>query len=87
MQVLASSCDQQDLAGQASGVVEAVLRGRNSVVLALGQSGSGKTHSLLGDDPHDPEASSSSSGDNPLTLIIEIYLESTQDQRKVRLSA
>ena len=57
IQVLASNCSQQDVAEQASGVVEAVLQGRNSVVLAMGQPGK-----LLGDDPNDPEADSTSPG-------------------------
>lgn len=61
-QVLPSSCSQQELAEQASGVIEAVLQGRNSVVLAMGQPAFGKPHTLLGDDPNDPEADSSSLG-------------------------
>lgn len=39
----------EEVAGEAEGLLEAVLQGRNSVVLALGQSGSGKTHTMAGD--------------------------------------
>lgn len=61
-QVLLGDCSTQALAGQASGVIQAVLQGRNSAVLALGQLGSGKTHTLLSSDLHDVHASSSAGG-------------------------
>ncbi len=57
-QVLLEDCSEADVAEQASGVVEGVLQGRNSVVLALGQAGSGKSHTLLGGALHDQDASS-----------------------------
>lgn len=60
--MLPSSCSQQELAEEASGVIEAVLQGRNSVVLAMGQPAFGKPHTLLGEDPNDPQAVSSSLG-------------------------
>jgi len=59
LQVLLEDCSDADVAEQASGVVEAVLQGRNSVVLALGQAGSGKSHTMLGGALHDVDASSS----------------------------
>ena len=61
-QVLASDCSQQELGEQASGVVQAVLQGRNSVVLAMGQPAFGMSHTLLGHDPHAPQTQSSSPG-------------------------
>ena len=62
LQVLASDCSQQDLVQQASGVIQAVLQGRNSVVLAMGPPASGKPNTLFAEDPNDPEADSSSQG-------------------------
>lgn len=59
LQVLLEDCSDADVAEQASGVVEAVLQGRNSVVLALGQAGSGKSHTMLGGALHEVDASSS----------------------------
>lgn len=59
VQVLLEDCSEADVAEQASGVVEAVLQGRNSLVLALGQAGSGKSHTMLGGALHDVDASSS----------------------------
>ena len=61
-QVLASDCIQQDLAKQASGVIEAVLQGRNSVVLAMGQPAFGKPSTLFGEGLDDPDAEGSSLG-------------------------
>ncbi len=58
-QVLSEDCSEADVAEQASGVVEAVLQGRNSMVLALGQAGSGKSHTMLGGALHDADVSSS----------------------------
>ena len=72
MQVLSSDCSQQDLAEQASGVIEAVLQGRNSVVLAMGQPAFGKPHTLLGVDPNDPEVDSSSSG---MLAAMHVYIQ------------
>lgn len=62
LQVLLEDCSEADVAEQASGVVEAVLQGRNSVVLALGQASSGKSHTMLGGGGgalHNVDASSS----------------------------
>ncbi len=58
LQVLLEDCSEADVAEQASGVVEAVLQGRNSVVLALGQAGSGKSHTMLGGALHGDASSS-----------------------------
>ena len=69
IQVLTSGCSQQDLAEQASGVVEAVLQGRNSVVLAMGQPAFGRAHTLLEEDQNDPEVDSSSPGMLPAMHI------------------
>ena len=71
-QVLLDDCTTQDLAEQASGVVQAVLQGRNSAVLALGQPGSGKTHTLLSSDLHDVHASSSAGGVSMHQLLSQI---------------
>lgn len=62
-QVLASDCSQQELGEQASGVVQAVLQGRNSVVLAMGQPASAMSHTLLGHAPNDSQTQSSSPGE------------------------
>jgi len=62
VQVLLGDCSQEEVAEQATGVIEAVLQGRNSVVLALGQAGSGKSHTMLGNDPGDPDSTSTSGG-------------------------
>ena len=56
VQVLLGDCSNSDLTQQAEGVVEAVLQGRNSAVVALGQAGSGKSHTMFGFSPQDPEA-------------------------------
>lgn len=74
IQVLTSGCSQQDLAEQASGVVEAVLQGRNCVVLAMGQPAFGKAHTLLGEDPNDPEVDSASPGMLPaMHVFVQRY--------------
>lgn len=49
LQVLTEDSSSEEVAAQAAGLVQAVLQGHNSVVMALGQSGSGKTHTLAGD--------------------------------------
>lgn len=71
-QVLASDCSQQDLGEQASGVVQAVLQGRNSVVLAMGQPASGTSHTLLGNGPSDAQPQSSSPGKRGDTVRLHI---------------
>ncbi|KAL0034861.1 hypothetical protein WJX77_010604 [Trebouxia sp. C0004] len=77
-QVLLEDCCEADVAQQASGVVEAVLQGRNSVVLALGQAGSGKSHTMLGGALHDVDASSST---GLSTILVEsLFLEIQQRQ-------
>ena len=73
IQVLSSGCSRQDLAEQASGVIGAVLQGRNSAVLSMGQPAVGKPHTLLGDDPNDPGVDSSSSG--MLLSAMQVYVQ------------
>ncbi|KAL0051815.1 hypothetical protein WJX82_002647 [Trebouxia sp. C0006] len=75
-QVLLEDCSEADVAEQASGVVEGVLQGRNSVVLALGQAGSGKSHTLLGGALHDQDASSNTGLST--TLVESLFLEIQQ---------
>ena len=48
-QVLTEDSSSSEVAAEAEGLVEAVLQGHNSVILALGQSGSGKTYTMAGD--------------------------------------
>lgn len=57
--MLLEDCSEADVAEQVSGVIQAVLQGRNSVVLALGQAGSGKSHTMLGGALDDEDVSSS----------------------------
>lgn len=71
-QVLLGDCSPEAVTEQAAGVVEAVLQGRNSVVMAMGQAGSNKTHTLLGADPGDLEASSST-GNTRLPAQLSCY--------------
>lgn len=71
-QVLASDSSPQELGEQAAGVIQAVLQGRNSVVVAMGQPASAKSHTLLGHDPTDPQASSSSPG-KPLPSSLTLH--------------
>lgn len=49
LQVLTEDSSPEEVAAEAEGLVQAVLQGHNSVVMALGQSGSGKTHTMAGD--------------------------------------
>ena len=49
VQVLTEDSRPSEVAAEAEGLVEAVLQGHNSVVMALGQSGSGKTYTMAGD--------------------------------------
>ena len=49
LQVLTEDSSCSEVAAEVEGLVQAVLQGHNSVVLALGQSGSGKSHTMAGD--------------------------------------
>ena len=76
--MLLGDCSTQDLAQQTSGVIQAVLQGRNSAVLALGQPGSGKTHTLFSSDLHDSHASSSAGGVSRHQLLTHRCLDDTR---------
>ncbi|KAL0028659.1 hypothetical protein WJX79_008659 [Trebouxia sp. C0005] len=75
-QVLLEDCSEADVAEQVSGVIQAVLQGRNSVVLALGQAGSGKSHTMLGGALDDEDVSSSTGVST--TLVESLFLEIQQ---------